>query len=607
MISYRRSFVLSGFFSALLVVLLAACDMGLTSRPARPAGTSVEVAAPQATPTIPDTATGPEETATAAAPAPTAAPSPTPEPSVAQGGTLTLRIREPIADLKPWDLRTRGEEYAAALLYNGLVQLDEALRPQPDLAERWEASEDGRRLTFTLRPGVQWHDGQPLTADDVAWTLNTLRTISATNSLLYDLQTVIGDVQTPVSNTVVLSLTQAYAPLLADLAVPILPRHRLENRSPEQLSQLNFWDEAIGSGPFSLGERSDEGISFVRNDAYFRGRPNLDGVALVVAPDDDVAVNAINDGTLLLAEFPPTTIITSEIQGLEPSMLLNNYSENGSYFLAFNVRAERVFSDTRVRRALALALDVPQMVGEVLGARGEPLLTSIPSVAWAYPADLEAPQPDIARAQELLEDAGWTPPPGQIIRERDGQPLVAQIFMRGDDPRRVAIAERIAAAAQQIGMQLEVAPSDFQTVMLPKLAKPYEFDLILSSWVNARNSTGYPTNRFYDPDDYPIFGAEYVWAGPGDTRSGLRNIGGFSNADYEREAKAARSIYDPGERAARIAEAQAVILRERPYIFLWADRIAVALSPTVRADGGEIDLTSPQFLWNVERWYLEPE
>src|ERR671932_32278 len=262
MISIRRSFVLSVVFTAIVLIFLAACDLQSSSKPAARA-TAGAAGAPAAT---------------------------------ALGAAATGAI----TDFKPWDLRNRDDESIANLLYNGLVRLDESLKPQPDLADHWEVSPNGGIITFTLRSGLTWHDGKPLTSDDVVWTLNSMRALTVTNALLSDIQSTIGQVRSPITGTVVLSLTHAYAPLLADLAAPILPRHQLQTRTIQQLAALNFLDEPLGSGPFKLGDRNEKSINFVRNAQYFRGPPNLDRVTLAITPDAARAAGAVNDGTLLL-------------------------------------------------------------------------------------------------------------------------------------------------------------------------------------------------------------------------------------------------------------------------------------------------------------------
>ena len=138
------------------------------------------------------------------------------------------------------------------------------------------ASADGRLITFTLRTSIVWHDGTPLTADDVVYTLSALREITPTNALLADLRNRISEVTAPTTNTVEISLTERYAPILADLAVPILPKHLLSGRN---LTKLNFWDIPIGSGPFKLEARTP-GVTatFAANGLFYRGPPLLDRV-----------------------------------------------------------------------------------------------------------------------------------------------------------------------------------------------------------------------------------------------------------------------------------------------------------------------------------------
>lgn len=589
MISLRRAFAVAAGLIVLLLGLLTGCDIGAAVEPAPSAAPSAAAsgAAAEAAPSV----------------AASAAPDPTPTPSVPQGGALAVRLAADVPDLKPWDLRSRDEEIVADLMYNGLVELDYRLQPQPDLAESWETSADGDMITFTLRSDVQWHDGEPLTADDVEWTLNALRTITPTNSLLFDLRDMIEQVRVPDDRTVALSLTQPYSPLLAELAVPILPRHRLEDRTPEQLGELNFWDEPVGSGPFKLDRReAGQSIAFTRNEAYFRGAPNLDQIALIVAPDADVAANAILDDQLQLAEFPGVTQPFSNTQSL-PDVQQESYPENGWYGVVFNMREGRLFADRRVREALALAVDVEALVEDVTDGAGLPIASTLSRASWAYPADLEIPPADPEAARQLLDEAGWVP--GEDgVRQKDGQRLETRLWVRGDDPRRVAAAERIAAAAAEIGMQLEVTPANFDTVILAKLAPPYDFDVLLGSWVNAPNSAAFPTNRFYDPDDYPLFHSSQAWQGQGDDRSALRNIGGFVNEDYDRAVEQSRAAYDPAARAGAIQTAQEVLRREYPYLLLWTDRISVVLSDRVRSEAGAIDLNTPRYLWNAETWYL---
>lgn len=532
-------------------------------------------------------------------PAPTAAsPSPTTPP---RGGNLTIRLASDISELRPWHPRTRGEEQVITLLYSGLTRLDHTLAPQPDLATGWTASADGRVITFTLRSNAVWHDGRPVTADDVVFTLNALRALAPETALLAGLQR-ITEVTAPTTDTVVVRLNERYAPIFSLLTVPVLPRHV---SSSENLAMFNFWNTPVGSGPFRLEQREPGvAITLVANQTFYRGAPLLDRVVFVVAPDARVAASALQDGRLLLAELP-----WSEGRALTetaPTLQTGAYAENGYYFLAFNLRPNRIFSDARLREALALAIDLPRVVQEATDGQGMIIGNSAAPGSWA---DLTPPPTvtvDLDRARALLDEAGWRLPPEGVVRQNDGMTLTAQLFVRADDPRRVRAAELIAAAAEQIGMDIVVQPADFATVIRSKYAPPYDFDLLLGSWINGVADPNFGDYMFYDPDDFALFHSSQINQGVADARPTL-NFVGFSDPMYDNQAGAARQLYDLTERAQAIRRAQERVALLRPYLFLWADRLPVVCSPRVKTLDGPINLATPNYLWNIERWYVASE
>ncbi len=486
-----------------------------------------------------------------------------------------------------------------SLMYSGLTRLDSRLQPQPDLAERWDASADGRLITFTLRSNLNWHDGRPLTADDVQYTLDALRVISPTNALLADFQERIAEVTTLATNTVQISLTERYAPILADLAVPILPKHILVSRNIET---LNFWEAAVGSGPFKLEERMPgASITFASNPTFYRGPPLLDRVVLVVAPDPEVSKQALQSGDLLMAEFPysETTTLTQTL----PQQQVGQYAENGYYFLAFNTRENRVFGDDRVREALALSIDLRTLVAEATDGAGIPLVNGAAPGSWADFTSLPTTTVDLDRARTLLDEAGWQLPEGSVVRQRDGSTLEAQIFVRGDDPRRVRAAEIIAEAARTVGISLTVQPADFATVIRSKYLPPFDFDLLIGSWSGGAGDPQYADYLFYDPDDFALFHESQINQGPADTRPVL-NFTGFNDSVYNNQSVAARQLYETEQRSESIRRTQQRIAELKPYLFLWADRYTVALSPQLTTLDGSINLNTPMYWWNIERWHL---
>ncbi len=530
-------------------------------------------------------------------------PTPTPPPPTAtplpRGGNLTIRLAEDVPELRPWHPRSRGEEQLTMLLYNGLTRLDARLQPQPDLAAGWSASPDGRMITFTLRTGVSWHDGKPLTAEDVVYTLGALRELSPTTALLADFQR-IAQITTPASTTLIISLTERYAPILSDLVVPILPKHLLVGKD---IGTLNFWDVPVGSGPFQLEERRPgEVITLAANKRYYRGPPLLDRAALLVAPDPQIAAGALRDARLLLAELPwnAGAAITETLPGAQTGV----YAENGYYFLAFNLRQGRPFADLRVREALVAAVDLPRLVREATGGAGRPIGNSAAPGSWADFARPLTATADLDRARTLLDEAGWRLPQSGALRQQNGITLTAQLFVRGDDQRRLRAAEQIAQAAQRIGMQIVVQPADFATVITSKYAPPYDFDLLIGSWTNGAGDPVFADYAFYDPDDFALFHSSQINQGVADTRPVL-NITGLDDPAYDNQAAAAHQLYDVAERGKAIRLAQERVAELLPYMYLWADRIPVVLSPQVTTLDGPVNLNTPMYLGNVERWYLK--
>lgn len=563
-----RLFWISVASTLLCVVLLASCDLVAS-----------------------------EPTPTPEPPTPTAEPTPTPLPV---GGNLPIRLASDVPNLRPWQPRSRSEEQVITLLYNGLTRLDAQLQPQPDLAREWEIAPNGRVLTFTLRSGITWHDGQPFDANDVRFTLNSLRSLPITSTaLLADLQR-IRAVSAPTTDTVVISLTERFAPILSHLTLPILPSHLLEGQN---LYTFNFWDLPIGTGPFKLENRiPGQAITLTRHASYHHGAPLLEQVTLMVTPATGVTIEALQTGDLLLAELPWSAANT--VAALD-SVNLGGYPENGFYFLAFNLRDPRPTSELAVRQALAQAIDVPRLVEAVTDGQGIPIASSAVPGSWA---DVSAPPrgtSNLEGARELLNEAGWLLPPGMTIRQREGRSLTLRMFVRSDDPRRVAAAERIASIATSIGIEISIERANFSSVILSKYAPPYDFDLLLGSWIGGVGDADFADFIYYDPDDFALFHSSQISAGPADTRI-TRNFVAFRDETYDNHAQAGRQLYSLEERIAAYQQTQARIASQVPYLYLWTDRIPVALNRRVTTLDGPVNLSTPAYLWNIERWYLQP-
>ena len=527
---------------------------------------------------------------------PLPSPSPTPDPRV--GGRLNVRLSHDLERLPPLLLAEDAEAgWVMHLLYAGLTRLDDRLLPRPDLAKEWRVSPDGLEVTFTLRPNLRWSDGMPLTAEDVRFTWEVLRSWEVRLGLQADLHDYVAAVTAPFSDTVVFILNRRLAGLLADASFPILPRHIWGDLSPQALQEADLLTAPVGSGPFRLQERwPGQALVLERNPYYYGPPPFLEQVALLVAPNPQVTEIALRQGDLHLAQVPPEVYRSLQEDPAQRPLLLARYLAPQYTFLAFNLREGRPFADPALRRAWALAVDQEAVVREATGGEGMPLHSPILPPNWAH-TEMPPRKPDPEQARAILAEAGWSDRDGDGVVEKDGRPLVARLYVRADAPERLQACRQMAEQVRAVGIAVEIVPADFQSVIAAKLRPPYDFDLLCMQWRNLGP----------DPDLFYLFHSSQAWQGEGDTRENLYNFVGYRSEEADRLLLAGRDTYDPEERREVYRELQEVLDRDLPYYLLWGDPLYLVADARLTSTDGPIRWETPNVFWNIERWYFRPE
>jgi len=214
-----------------------------------------------------------------------------------RGGTAVIAVVADPGHFNPGITTGSNVHAVADSMFNGLVALDRELKPVPDLAASWTISDDSTVFTFSLAPGVRWHDGAPLTSADVKFTFEDVlfkyhaRTKASLGAM-------VGRIETPDDQTVVFRLKKPYGALLQGLDVteaPILPKHLFLSGDPN-LNPANL--KPVGTGPFRFGQyRAGEGVTLVRNPDYFKpGLPYLDKLVIRVIPDANTRLLALIGG-----------------------------------------------------------------------------------------------------------------------------------------------------------------------------------------------------------------------------------------------------------------------------------------------------------------------
>lgn len=461
-----------------------------------------------------------------------------------------------------------------SLIFDGLTRYNEQGELVPVLAQSWQVSEDGLSLRFTLRDDVQWQDGQPVTAEDVAFTYGLMQdeAFPGLPSLKTLWQAVTITVLDP--HTIEFTLAEPYAPFLEATTRPILPAHRLQGVTAAALTETLFNLSPIGTGPFMVAPGQDwqrtGRLTLSPNPTYWRQGTQISNLEFRFYPDTAALLTAFNTGEIHAINRVTPDLLPQALTA--PGMRLFTSPAARYTELLFNLSdtGSAAVRTLEVRQALAYALDRNALLDQVLNGQGLPLEGPYLPTAWAYnPALLTAYsyQPDMVVS--LLESAGWTLAEGQTVRQREGAPLTLRLLAL-DDPTDRALAERIAAqwAAVGIGTELTLVPT---VVERQAALADRSFDVALVDVTPPG-----------DPDLYDFWSQEAIVRG--------QNYAGWNNRRASEALEAARQTWPVADRRPYYDTFLRLFDADLPALTLYQHVTSYALSD--RVNEAEIGLIS---------------
>ena len=479
-----------------------------------------------------------------------------------------------------------------SLLFSYLVKYDDKDRLIGDVAatvpslQNGGISADGMTITYHLRKGVRFADGTPLTARDCVWSINAVnnRANNVRSRYGYDR---VAKAEAPNASTLVLHLTQPFAPLLtlvlAPQGFPILPEHLLV-KYPD-FNHIAFDSKPVGSGPYVVDRwlRGDRVVMHA-NPYYWEGKPKIDRLTIRFVPDAQTATNLLQTHEVQgyfneqdFAQYP----LLKRIAGY------NVYSTpvSGVGSIIFNTQSA-VTSDPRVRHALAEAIDMNALIGKAYhGAQTYPHAGK-GLFFWAYDPKAYPDVPyDPAHARALLQQAGWSDGSGGV-RTKNGRPLNVQIIIQAATPGDAIVANAIAQYERAVGARVSIKQFNISQFVAPvsEHGPVYGglFDLALYPFVNGD-----------DPDTTDQFACANV-------PPGGYNKSRFCNPQADLLLKAGRSTFDVAKRKRIYSQLQALLYRELPVELIYQrheiDAFTTHLTgPSPSTDGA---------FWNVAHWQL---
>jgi len=460
-------------------------------------------------------------------------------------------------------LLTSPTDYAAqsidALIFSGLVKDDAAGQPQADLAESWNISPDGKQYTFYLRPNARWQDGQPVTADDVIYTVATMQAsdFPGNPDLAAAWQGV--DVSKLDNLTVQFTRTEPFAPFLDYATVGLLPAHLLSQTPAKDLPGSAFNRQPTGSGPYRLRQLDLRSATLEVSDEYYAAKPYISRMVFRFYKDDASAAQALLRGETegdWHADGAQSALLRSN-----PNVRFYRAIQPSFDGLCFNLN-DPLMGRPEVRQALAYAIDRDGLLRDFMDGLAQVDDSPIPFTSWAFDAGIRRYAYDPIQSETLLDRANWQRGPDGI-RSRAGQRL-APVILVADLPDHVALATAIAKQLKTIGMDANVQAVGFDGLVKDFLA-PRNFQVALLDWDVPGG----------DPDPYAL------WHSSQATVEGL-NFSGWKNQQADAQLELARSNVDVAARKRAYSEFQTIFATDLPAVLLFHPVYQYAVDSSVQ-------------------------
>ncbi|MBI5577118.1 MAG: peptide-binding protein [Deltaproteobacteria bacterium] len=468
---------------------------------------------------------------------------------------------------------------AASYIFNGLVKYDKDLKLEGDLAESWEVTPDGKKITFHLRKNVKWHDNVPFTSGDVLFTYRKM--IDPNTPTAYgESFKQVRRVTAPDAYTVVADYDKPYAPALESWGMNILPKHLLEKYPDIKRSPINT-SRPIGTGPYRFAEwKPGEKIVFDANPDYFEGRPYIGRVVTRVIPDQATTFLELKSGGIDSMTLTPLQYSRqTETEEFRKNFRKYRYLSFVYTYLGFRLD-HPFFKDKRVRQAFAHAINKKELIDGVLFGLGREVTGPYKPGHWVYNPNVRLYPYDPGKAKGLLAEAGWKPGADGTM-EKEGRKFAFTVLTNAGNESRSKTATIIQQQLAAVGIRMEIRTLEW-AAFINEFVKKRKFDALILGW-----STG------PEPDQFDIWSSTKT--GPDE----LNHVG-FANAEVDRLLEAGRRTFDMEKRRKAYFRIQEILAEEQPYVFLYAPETLPAFHKRFRG----IEPAPAGISYNFIKWYV---
>ncbi|WP_289141881.1 ABC transporter substrate-binding protein [uncultured Brevibacillus sp.] len=444
---------------------------------------------------------------------------------------------------------------ANGILYEPLLTRDMSGKVSPGLAEKYEVSEDGKVWTFTLRKGLRFHSGEPVTGEAVKQSFERMLEVSPVKSIIGPVE----KVEATDEHTFKVHLSSPFAPFLSVVMSGMISP--VDAKKAKELGD-GFGDNPSGTGPVMFEKRErGASLTYKKNPDYNwgpeyaqnKGPIQVDNVMFRFLKDDDTRMMEFKKGTIhILSDVPANSV--AELQSL-PGVEINKTMDIGHKYIAFN-NLHPLFSDVRLRKAIALSVDRDPLVQVALNGFGKPVYGPLPPTIWGYSENIEnkAKQMysrDLNQARQLMADAGWTDTNGDGLVDKDGKPLSVEILV-SPEPAFQRAVQILQSQLKEAGIDLKITVQEMATIKDRISKKSYDMALMYFGW--------------YDADIFYLLFEK--------SNSASRMY--FTRPEMDELLNKGRTEMNDEKRFKIYEEAQEILLNETPWVPLWVNETVTA-------------------------------
>lgn len=506
----------------------------------------------------------------------------------AQGGSLTEGIVGSPRFANPVLAVSSADQDVTSLVYSGLVRATEKGEFIPDLADSYEISEDGTTYLFRIREDARFHDGSPVTPEDVLFTVALAQNPDTKSPRRADWEGVT--VSSPDARTVTFTLPHAYAPFLENATLGILPKHLWKDVLPAEVPFSPLNTHPVGSGPFRVSDVSSDRTGAVkamelRSFQHFTlGKPYLSRIKLLFYPNERALLDAYARGAI--DSFSAATPSQDLHLHARSAMLRSHLARTFGVFL--NQNHATILAERAVRRALNAAVDKQAVVNDALGGYGVVLDGPIPvGLPGAVASTPEKDRDRTEEARSVLSRAGWKWNEDEGVWEKKKQTL-SLTLVTADTPELAESAEQIARMWREMGVQVDVHVYPLAELN-SSIIRPRNYDALLFGEVVGRS--------------LDLFA---FWHSSQRNDPGL-NLALYANSKTDALLSKARAEIDAKKRAELYEAFSEEVVSDTPAVFLYAPQFIYVVPKDLRGvQVGVVVSPSERFL-SVHKWYLSTE